>query len=122
MIVVMCQFLELTLLVIQEFKVKNSALASVKAVQQFLPSTLVLEAVGKEDVGVVQRGVIVLGEFLETDNVCICGCIGLPAQGGYKWAADPSNRHDTSAQSFFYKAFIATKLTFRIPHRQKYAG
>jgi hypothetical protein len=58
----------------EELQVKECALAARPAAQHLLPATLLLEAVGKSDVDVLQREVI-LGKLLETQNDSILGGI-----------------------------------------------
>lgn len=78
-----------TVCVIQKLKIQNGTIAGIKTVKQFLPATLVLEAMGKENVCMVKRRIVILRQLLETDNVGIGRSIGLPAQGIHQWTAHP---------------------------------
>lgn len=56
--------MKLTIGVIQELKIKNGTAASIKTAQQFFPTALVFETMSKEDVGVMQRRIVVLRKLL----------------------------------------------------------
>jgi len=86
--------MKLTIRIIQEFKIKDGTVTSIETVQQFFPATLVLETMSKEDVSVMQRGVIVLRKFLQTNDVGIGRSISLPAKIFNKRTANPETKHN----------------------------
>jgi hypothetical protein len=62
-----------TLSIVQELEIQDRALALIKSGKDFGPATLVLEAVSKKDVGVVEGVGFALGKFLQSNNVCLLG-------------------------------------------------
>jgi len=64
-----------TVLVFEEFKVKECAIALVKTTENSVPAALVLVAMGELDVSVLQ-GEVLLGQFLETNDDVVTGNIG----------------------------------------------
>jgi hypothetical protein len=62
--------------------------------QEFLPTTLVLETMSKKDVSVVKRRVIIFREFLQANNISISRSISLPAKLFNKRTTDPIIKRD----------------------------
>jgi len=61
------------LLIVQELHVQQHSISSFKACQELLPALLVLVAVAKEDVAVLQRRLIVLWQLLQPNNEVVLG-------------------------------------------------
>lgn len=80
---------KLTISIVQELEIQDCTVSCIKTVQQLLPATLVLETVSKEDVGMMQWRIIVLGKFLQANNIGISRSIGLPARVSNESTANP---------------------------------
>lgn len=79
--------------IVQKLEIKDGALTGIEPAQDVSPATLVLVAMGKEDVGVLQRVGLALGQLLEADDVGLLGGLA-PLANGDHMTSDPEKKEE----------------------------